>query len=98
MSPSVYTPIVPGDRRTTCSIGEDLPSSQWPVSGGPEARGERHWGTFEAVEDLEASLLPEARTGVPVEYLSVLVPVITSCGIKEDHLDLQVMRLHLKGL
>ena len=48
-------------------------------------------GTFEAVEDLEASLLPEARTGVPVEYLSSLVPVITSGSIEEDHLDLQVM-------
>ena len=61
------------------------------ISRGPEARGERQWGTLEAVEDLEAPLLPEARTGVPVEYLPALVPVITSGGIKEDHLDLQVM-------
>ena len=48
-------------------------------------------GTFEAVEDLEDSLLPEARTGVPVDYLSALVPGITSGGIEEDHLNLQVM-------
>ena len=48
------------------SIGEDLPSSQWPVSGGPEARGERDiGGTLGAVEDLEDSLL--LRPGL--EYL-----------------------------
>ena len=71
MSPSFYTPIGPGDRGLACSIGEDLPSSHWPVSGGPEARGERDIeGTFGAVEDLEDSLLQrpelEDTCGVPV--------------------------------
>ena len=90
MPPSFYTPIVPGDRGLACSLGEDLPSSQWPVSGGLEARGQRDIvGTVGAVEDLEDFLLlrPELEDtcGVPLN----LVPIITDgclfCYLIERH-------------